>query len=150
MVDHAELVQRLGQTPALVRALEPSLDPAEHDGWAPQVILGHVTYVEEHVWLPRLHEMATVEVPNWQWWEPSGVDWLGIYGQRSWVDVVEEFAGARAATCSYLTALPEAGWARRARHAVFGELAVAGLCEEILTHDNEHVAQLRGDGGHPH
>lgn len=150
MVDHAELVQRLEETPALVRALAPSLDPGEHQGWPPQVILGHIAYVDEHVWLPRLHEMAEVDVPSWQWWEPAGVDWLGIYGPRSWLAVVQEFADARSATCSYLRALPEQGWARRARHAVFGELAVAGLCEEILTHDHDHLAQLRGDGGHPH
>jgi len=150
MVDHGELVQRLGEMPALVRALDPSLDPAEHDGWQPAVILGHLAYVEEHVWLPRLHEMATVEVPEWQWWEPSGVDWLGLYGTRSWSEVVEDFATARSATCAYLGALPERGWARRARHVVFGELAVAGLCEEILTHDHDHLAQLRGHGHHAH
>ena len=150
MVDHAELVQRLGETPALVGALTPSPDAGEHDGWPPQVILGHIAYVDEHVWLPRLHEMAQVDVPVWQWWEPAGVDWLGIYGPRSWLAVVEEFSAARAATCAYLQALPEQGWARRARHAVFGELAVAGLCEEILTHDHDHLAQLRGHVAHPH
>ena len=150
MVDHAELVQRLGETAALVRGLSPSPDPADHEGWSPQVILGHIAYVEEHVWLPRLRQMASVDVPLWQWWEPAGVDWLGIYGDASWPEVVEEFAAARKATCAYLAALPELGWARRARHAVFGELAVAGLCEEILTHDHDHLAQLRGHGGHPH
>ncbi len=150
MVDHAELVQRLGQTPALVRALTPAPDPDEHEGWPPQVILGHLAYVDEHVWLPRLHEMATVELPSWQWWEPSGVDWLSIYGPKSWGAAVAEFAAARAATCAYLSALPEAGWSRRARHAVFGEVAVAGLCEEILTHDHDHLAQLRGQVPHAH
>jgi DinB superfamily len=150
VVDHAELVQRLGETPTLVRALTPSPDPADHEGWTPQVILGHIAYVDEHVWLPRLHEMATVDVPRWQWWEPAGIDWLGIYGRLSWAEVVEQFATARAATCAYLGGLSDAGWARRARHSVFGELAVAGLCEEILTHDHDHLAQLRGQGRHAH
>jgi hypothetical protein len=150
VVDHAELVQRLGETPALVRAMHVSLDPAEHDGWPPQVILGHISYVDQHVWLPRLHEMASVDLPRWEWWEPSGVDWQGIYGSLAWSAVVEEFAASRAATVTYLTGLPEAGWSRRAVHTVFGEIAVAGLCEEILTHDNDHLAQLRGHGSHAH
>jgi hypothetical protein len=145
LVDHAELVQRLGETPARVRALVPSPAPADHDGWPPQVILGHITYVEQHVWLPRLREMAAVDVPRWEWWEPAGVDWDGLYGSRGWVEVVDEFAAARAATVAYLAALPEPGWSRRAHHTVFGDIAVAGLCEEILTHDSEHLAQLRGE-----
>ena len=149
MVDHAELVQRMGETPTRVRALHPSPDPADHEGWPAQVILGHITYVEQHVWLPRLHEMATVDRPRWDWWEPAGIDWLGLYGARSWPAVVDEFAGARAATVAYLTELPEAGWSRHAHHTVFGDLAVAGLCEEILAHDNDHLAQLRGHG-HDH
>ena len=144
MVDHAELVQRLEETPVRVRSLRPSLDPAEHEGWPPQVILGHVSYVDQHVWLPRLHEMAVVELPQWEWWEPEGIDWFGLYGGQSWDEVVAEFALSRAATVAYLKALPEAGWSRRAVHTVFGEIAVAGLCEEILTHDNDHLAQLRG------
>ena len=58
-------------------------------------------------------------------------------------DVADEFELARNATLAYLGALPDEGWARRARHAVFGELAVAGLCEEVLAHDHQHLAQLR-------
>jgi hypothetical protein len=150
VVDHAELVQRLAETPATVRALHPTRDPSDHDGWPPQVILGHLVYVDEHVWLPRLHEMAAVELPSWQWWEPAGIDWLALYGRRPWDAVVDELAVARGALCAYLRALPEQGWARRARHTVFGELAVAGLCEEILTHDHDHLDQLRGHGDHGH
>jgi hypothetical protein len=149
-VDHAELIQRLGETPALVRAMHPSHDPADHEGWPPQVILGHVSYVDQHVWLPRLQEMAVVELPRWDWWEPAGVDWLGRYGSLQWSVVVDEFAAARDAVVAYLAALPETGWSRRAQHSVFGELAVAGLCEEILSHDHEHLAQLRGRGVHSH
>jgi DinB superfamily len=144
VVDHAELIQRLEETPVRVRRINPSPDPGDHDGWPPQVILGHISYVDQHVWLPRMHEMATVDLPRWEWWEPAGVDWLGIYGSLTWDAVVDEFATARAATVAYLTALPEQGWARRAHHTVFGQIAVAGLCEEILTHDNEHLEQLRG------
>jgi DinB superfamily len=147
VVDHDELLQRMGDTPAVARSActaDARGVTAETDSWPPQIVLGHLAYVEQHVWLPRLHEMADVDIPVWQWWEPEHVDWSGLYGQRGVQDVADEFEVARNATISYLAALPPQGWARRARHAVFGELAVAGLCEEVLAHDHEHVAQLRG------
>jgi len=107
------------------------------------VVLGHLAYVDQNVWLPRLHEMADRDVPAWEWWEPDGVDWSGLYGGRTYDDVADEFELARNATLAYLGGLSDIGWARRARHTVFGELAVAGLCEEILAHDMNHLEQLR-------
>ena len=77
-----------------------------------------------------------------EWWEPDGVGWYGLYGDRAYAEVVDEFELVRNDVVCYLAGLPDEGWARRARHATFGELAVAGLCEEILAHDHEHLAQL--------
>ncbi len=147
MVDHDELLQRMGETPGLVRAAHAAAHAT--DGWPHSIVLGHLAYVEEHVWLPRLREMATVDVPVWEWWEPDGVDWEGRYGARGCEDVADEFELARNATLAYLGALPDEGWARKARHSVFGELAVAGLCEEVLAHDHEHLAQLRASSPDP-
>src|SRR2546430_11014006 len=128
------------------RALHPGAAArCAAEGWTPTIVLGHLAYVEQHVWLPRLHEMAAVDEPVWEWWEPDGVDWDGLYGGRGYDDVADEFELARNATLAYLGALPELGWARRARHSVFGALAVAGLCEEVLAHDHEHLAQLRAE-----
>jgi hypothetical protein len=147
VVDHAELLQRMGETPALARSAGAgAAAPVVPGGWPPQVVLGHLAYVERTVWLPRLHEMADGDgsvVPLWQWWEPDGVDWDGLFGGRDFEDVADEFELERNATLSYLGQLPEDRWARRARHAVFGELAVAGLCEEVLAHDHDHLGQLR-------
>jgi DinB superfamily len=149
VVDHAELLQRMGESPALARSAGLATGPrpaVTAGGWPPQVVLGHLAYVERTVWLPRLHEMTDgdgSQVPVWQWWEPDGVDWSGLYGGRDCADVAEEFELERNATLAYLGALPDSSWARRGRHAVFGELAVAGLCEEVLAHDHNHLAQLR-------
>lgn len=141
MVDHGELLQRLGETPRLARAAG---DRPVTDGWTPTVVVGHLAYVDRAVWLPRLREMASRELPVWEWWEPDGVDWWGLYGGRPYDEVVDELELARNEVVSYLAELPADGWARRARHTTFGELAVAGLCEEVLAHDHEHLAQLRG------
>lgn len=141
MTDHAELLQRMGESPVLARTVERATVAR---GWSPQIVVGHLAYVEQTVWLPRLREMAAVETPSWQWWEPEGVDWNGLYGSRSYDEIADEFELARNQTVAYLGGLSDDGWARRACHAVFGELAVAGVCEEILAHDHEHLAQLRG------
>src|SRR4029079_14156792 len=140
MVDHGELLQRMGETPALARTAG---DHPVAEGWTPTVVVALLAYVARTVWLPRLHEMAARAMPVWEWWEPDGVDWWGLYGGRAYEEVVDEFELARNEVVSYLAQLPDDGWARRARHATFGELAVAGLCEEVLAHDHEHLAQLR-------
>src|SRR2546430_12453630 len=60
------------------RALHPGAAArCAAEGWTPTIVLGHLAYVEQHVWLPRLHEMAAVDEPVWEWWEPDGVDWDG-------------------------------------------------------------------------
>jgi hypothetical protein len=141
VVDHAELLQRMGESPVLARTCTRT---EAIRGWPPQVLLGHLAYVEHAVWLPRLKAMDADHPPTWDWWEPQGVDWSGLYGGRTYADVADEFELARNETVAYLGALPDEDWARRARHAVFGELAVAGLCEEILAHDHEHLADLVG------
>lgn len=135
----------MAATPAQARELALGRTTATDggQGWPASVVVGHLAYVDQHVWLPRLHEMADRDVPVWEWWEPDGVDWVGLYGGGSPVDVADELEMARNETLSYLAGLPDAGWGRRARHSVFGELAVAGLCEEVLAHDHIHLGQLR-------
>jgi hypothetical protein len=145
VVDRGELLDRMAATPAQARALAMRRTTATDagQGWSPEIVLGHLAYVDANVWLPRLREMAERDVPEWEWWEPDGVDWSGLYGNRDRDDVADELDVARHATLTYLAQLPGAGWGRRARHTVFGEIAVAGLCEQLLAHDDEHLAQLR-------
>ena len=144
MPERAELVERLQQSAERSRLLRATTGPVAPAGWPPTIILGHLVYVEERVWQIRLREMSSFDLPVWEWWEPSGVDWQGLYGTRTWVEMVDEFVAIRSATTEYLSSLDGAGWDRRGRHDVFGEITVAALCEEILTHDHEHLRQVAG------
>ena len=144
MPERAELVERLQQSAERARLLRATTGPVAPDGWPPHIIVGHLVYVEQHVWQVRLREMASVDLPVWEWWEPSGVDWAGLYGHRTWDEMVEEFVTVRSGTTAYLRGLDAAGWSRKGRHDVFGEITVAALCEEILTHDHEHLRQIAG------
>ena len=146
------LLELLGRTPVLARSLAVARTTATDGGagWPAGIVLRHLAHVDANVWLPRLHEMAEAgadagsgEPPTWQWWEPDGVDWPALYGGRSIDDVAAELTVARAATVSYLGGLSPSGWSRLGRHTVFGDLDVVGLCEQVLAHDDLHLAQLR-------
>ena len=142
--ERAELVERMRESATRARLLRATTGPVAPAGWPPHIIIGHLVYVEQNVWQVRLREMAVADLPTWQWWEPTGVDWQGLYGHRTWQEMVDEFIAVRAETADYLEGLDEAGWDRRARHEVFGEITVAAMCEEILTHDHEHLRQVAG------
>jgi hypothetical protein len=140
---YADLLAALSAVPERAAALRPddrplTVPPGE---WPPHVVIGHLAHVEAQVWQPRLHQMAVEDVPRWPWTEPQDLAWLQRCVPRSWDDVLAEFTAARTATVDYLRALPPEGWQRRGLHAVFGELDVAGLCREILVHDEEHLKQ---------
>ncbi len=142
------LLELLARTPVLARELAVGrTTPTDGGtGWPAGIVLGHLAHVDANVWLPRMHEMAAADdgdVPTWQWWEPDWVDWATLYGGRPVDEVAQELAAARTATVSYLGRLAPDGWARLGRHAVFGDLDVVGLCEQVLAHDDEHLAQLR-------
>jgi hypothetical protein len=44
--------------------------------WPAQVVLGHVSQVDEQVWMPRIAQMCSAlaagdEPPSFDWWEPD-------------------------------------------------------------------------------
>ncbi|MBI3761656.1 MAG: DinB family protein [Chloroflexi bacterium] len=110
--------------------------------WSLNAVVGHFLRVEEEVWTPRFRQMAKEENPHWEWWEPDGVDWEGEYGGQRLSELVEKFVAQRMANVEYLRRLPEAGWQRVATHRTFGVLDVAGLCREMLKHDENHIGQI--------
>ena len=141
---HAELLSRLAAVPNRVAQAAASAGPvdAAPGEWAPVIVVGHLTRVDETVWLPRFQEMAVVENPHWQWWEQPDYDWAGTYGGRDLSEVVAEFTANRTAIVEHLTNLDPPGWARVGTHDTFGRVDVEGLAREILVHDGEHLRQL--------
>ncbi len=141
--DRSRLLDDLAQTPGeLTAVVRTSIGALARPGeWPLAVVVGHLLYVEQQLWQPRLAAMLTGAVPRWQRWEPDGIDWAGQYGAADPGELAARFGDARDATIERLSGLDEDGWQQRARHATFGDLDVADLMGQALRHDAEHVRQ---------
>ena len=119
---------------------DPNAPPAPGEWSAREVVL-HLAAVEPEVWQARLDALATEAVPSWSWVEPGL--WDGP-GTATFGGALAAFSTFRAGTIARLDALDDAGWARRGRHATYGELDVAGLMRIALGHDEDHLVQIQG------
>jgi len=113
--------------------------------WAPQVILGHISQVDELVWLPRIAQMCQApkgSPPEFTWWEPDATATQEKFEGLE-VDQVAALAMSnRTNLLSAIKNLTPDQWAATAKHDTFGVINVSGLVIEILTHDEEHRAGL--------
>jgi hypothetical protein len=109
--------------------------------WTAREVVLHLVAVEIDVWQPRLQALETEAFPEWPWVEPG--PWDGPEG-ATFAGAFDVYARQRGVTVARLDSLDEAGWARRGRHATYGELDVAALMRIALDHDEEHLAQIRG------
>lgn len=115
--------------------------------WPAQVVLGHVSQVDEQVWIPRIRQMCKAhdegdETPSFVWWEP---DASATFERFHDVALEEVSALAMSARTQLLTAVKEltpGQWAATANHEAFGTIDVSGLIIQVLTHDEEHRASL--------
>ena len=140
----AELINRLAAGPDRARkaALAAAGKVTPPGEWPPNLVIGHLAYVEGDVWRTRFKQMAVEENPFWQYWEPDGINWQGLYGARPLDELLEEFDAARQETVAYLRSLPAEGWQRHGTHSKWGQVDVAYLCGQILDHDAAHLCQI--------
>lgn len=146
----ADLLARLGRTPALVRAgvariPDTAHAPGSSGEWSPAQIVVHLAAVDADVWGPRLRQLAVEGHPRWAWTEP---DMTGTVADS--IDAaLDAFAAGRATLLALAAGLDTDGWRRTGTHAAFGELDAEGLLREALAHDAEHLADLAARAGQP-
>ncbi len=122
------------------RAAEPAQDP---DTWTPATVVGHLSQVDEQVWLPRLELMvSSASVPSFTWWEPDPDATRTAFAETSVDAAGARLLASRTGILHRLRELDEAAWSAVGRHEIFGELDVEGLMIQVLGHDEEHRASL--------
>jgi hypothetical protein len=135
-----ELLMSADRVIDAARTTEPA-DDAE--SWPPATIIGHLSQVDEQVWLPRLELMVTsVDVPAFTWWEPDPAATRVAFATTSIDEAGARLLASRTGLLHRLRELDDASWAAAARHDVFGVLDVEGLMIQVLGHDEEHRASL--------
>ena len=117
------------------------------DGWSPIVILGHVSDVDEEVWLRRINLMvqayrAEQSRPAFSWWEPDPHATQLKYENYSLDDAITHLLSSRNRIVGTLRSLSEEDWNASASHTTFGVLTLVGIVKQILVHDMEHLDSL--------
>lgn len=115
--------------------------------WPAQVVLGHVSQVDEQVWMPRIAKMCTAlaagdEPPSFDWWEPDATATYDRFKDMSLSEAAALAMSVRTQLLSVIKELTPDLWAATAVHEAFGHIDIAGLIIQILTHDEEHRASL--------
>ena len=119
----------------------------EDEQWAPPVVLGHISQVDELVWLPRIQLMCQAQAtgdppPQFVWWEPDPAETVAKFGRQSLEDVAALAMSHRTTLLSAVKDLTPTQWQAQAKHDAFGEIDVSALLIQVLTHDEEHRAGL--------
>lgn len=115
--------------------------------WPAQVVLGHVSQVDEKLWIPRITQMCKAQVngdqpPIFQWWEPDASATFERFKEMSLEQTSALAMSARTQLLSVVKDLTTEQWQASAQHEAFGLIDIAGLIIQILTHDEEHRASL--------
>ncbi len=139
-----QLRDRLATLPGEIAqaARRAASKPDPEGGWPARTMAIHLIASESDIWQPRLRQIAIEDNPRWEWTEPDLEGWERRFATYSLDDLLDFYASVRRATLGQLNNLSDAGWARVGTHATFGVLDVAGLCREIVRHDEEHLAEL--------
>ena len=118
------------------------------EGWTPATILGHVSDVDEQVWLARIRLMVDtlhkgLSIPSFAWWEPDAQATELKYRNYTIEKAIARLYSTRTTIIETLSGLSEEEWGAGALHDTFGRLTIALLPEKILLHDEEHLESLR-------
>jgi hypothetical protein len=115
--------------------------------WNASTLLGHVSQVDQQVWLPRVEMMLSAQSaneaePSFTFWEPDPIETARIFESMDIEDAAGVALQARTKLVTYLSTLTANQWDARANHATFGSIDVRDLIFKALTHDEEHRASL--------
>ncbi len=142
-----ELVQRLAQTPAWLRAAltagDHRLAAAEPDHWGIGDIIRHIRAADA-IMSTRVFQILVREGAP-----------LPAFDERAWggllaasgiplEDQVAEFALRRAELVAMLRSLTPDQWQLSGQHELAGSVTVADVCRSVAEHESEHRAQLEG------
>lgn len=121
--------------------------PIVEGEWPPAVVLGHVTQVDEQVWMHRIDLMLEAQrngstPPAFSWWEPDPEETRATYADYSLEQVSAELMAGRTKLVTSLRGLSEEQWAATGMHDTFGQVDISALLIEVLRHDEEHRASF--------
>lgn len=144
---HDEVIAGLRETPAALRRLLRGKSPEVLTGasptgeWAPFDVVLHIRAAASII-APRVMQALVRDRPS-----------FASFDERAWADLLRlpempldaqltAFQIERAELTAILMRLAVDQWQRVGVHEEHGEQTVLDICEQIVEHETEHVAQL--------
>ncbi len=145
MVELVMSIDRMIQSATSAQISQSHLEiPGE---WPAHVVLGHISQVDEQVWIPRIVQMCEAqaigaEPPSFPWWEPDPDATFERFSEMGLESASALAMATRTQLLSTVKDLTPEQWQASAQHEAFGLIDISGLIIQILTHDEEHRASL--------
>ena len=147
-----QLIETLAATPAILAELVAASPPAAFDRawpgeWSPRTVLAHLRDDEFMVMRLRTVRMLVEERPV-----------LMPFDERRWAqqrsrsrdelpELLADFTSQRTASIQILHQLEPGHWERMGYQPEYGELSIASWSAHWVTHDQEHIHQIRAGLG---
>ncbi|MBK9940392.1 MAG: DinB family protein [Kouleothrix sp.] len=128
--DLARMLRRIDATAACWR-------PAPGE-WCIADVVAHLGYIEAP-YLARLRRVAELDNPFEPYLHP---DERAHDLARPLAALLDEFVGRRAETVAFLASLQQRDWGRPLVHATLGPTRLRDQVQELVSHDNTHLAQI--------
>lgn len=146
MEDHSALLFKLNESVTYI-CQSADAEKRSTTGWNPTTILGHLSDVDEQVWIVRIHLMletfrAQGNPPTFSWWEPDPIMTEQKYSKFTLNEAKSRLISTRSEIVKVLTQLKDEEWQASALHETFGEINIEKLIQEVLKHDQEHCQGL--------
>ena len=110
--------------------------------WCINEVIGHIIEADRHGFHGRIQTILTIERPQLQTWDITGIVARRQDCQRDGFELLDELAAMRTESAQLVTGLTPAQLRRSGDHPLVGELRVVDLIHEWIHHDRNHVKQI--------
>lgn len=146
MQDFHDNVQRLVEFPQQLAQVVQALTDAQLrfkpvNEWSVIENIGHLIDIDE-LYVGRVDRILAEERPEFPRFEPDPIVASKGYQQMHGHDVLQQFMTTRQATIDGLSTIEPDELDRAGMHAVYGEMTLRRLVEQLVNHDQKHLVQI--------
>ncbi|MFZ9858280.1 MAG: DinB family protein [Roseiflexaceae bacterium] len=139
-------IAKLRAFPSHLQTVMASLSEAQlrfkpANEWSVIENIGHLIDIDE-LYVGRVDRILAEERPEFPRFEPDPIVATKGYQQMNGHDVLQQFIATRQATIDGLSTIEPDELNRAGMHAVYGEMTLLRLVEQLANHDQKHLVQI--------
>jgi hypothetical protein len=135
----ADFPQQLTHVVQTLTETQVHFKPANE--WSVIENIGHLIDIDE-LYVGRVDRILAEERPEFPRFEPDPIVATKGYQQMNGHDVLQQFIATRQATIDGLSTIEPDELDRAGVHAVYGEMTLRRLVEQLVNHDQKHLVQI--------